>query len=203
MALTRLGRSEVETLVAGVTQGKTLPEAVLEQIANRTDGVPLFIEELTKTVLESGLLRETGDRYELTGSLRGLAIPSTLHASLLARLDRLTSAKDVAQIGAVIGREFSYGLILAVSGLAETNLKAALAQLVAAELIFQRGMPPEATYIFKHTLLQDAAYGSLLRAKRQQIHAAVKGALEDRVPEVVEAQPELLAFHCSEAGLVR
>jgi class 3 adenylate cyclase/predicted ATPase len=202
VALTRLGRSEVETLVSGVTQGKALPEAVLEQIASRTDGVPLFVEELTKTVLESGLLRETGDHYELAGALPGLAIPSTLHASLIARLDRLASAKDIAQIGAVIGREFSFALILVVSGLSEKYLREALAQLVAAELIFQRGLPPEATYIFKHTLLQDAAYGSMLRAKRQQIHADVKRALEDRLPEVVEAQPELLAFHCSEAGLV-
>ena len=202
MALTRLGRCEIETLIAAVTQGKSLPAEVLEQIANRTDGVPLFIEELTKTVLESGLLREVGDRYELTGPLPNLAIPSTLHASLMARLDRLASAKDVAQIAAVIGREFSYGLILAVTGLAEADLKAALARLVAAELIFQRGAPPEASYIFKHALLQDAAYGSVLRTRRQQIHAAIKGALEGRFPELVEAQPELLAFHCSEAGFV-
>ena len=200
MALTRLGRSEIEALVAGMSHGRPLPLEVFEQIADRTDGVPLFIEELTKSVLESGLLWEVGDRYELRGPLPALAIPSTLHASLLARLDRLGVAKDVAQVAAVIGREFSYGLILAVTGLAEKELKAALARLVAAELIFQRGSPPEATYIFKHALLQDAAYGSVLRTRRQQIHAAIKGALEDRFPEVVEAQPELLAFHCSEAG---
>jgi predicted ATPase len=203
MALTRLGRSEVEALVAGMSHGRPLPLEVFEQIADRTDGVPLFIEEVTKSVLESGLLWEVGDRYELRGPLPALAIPSTLHASLLARLDRLGVAKDVAQVAAVIGREFSYGLILAVTGLAEEELKAALARLVAAELVFQRGSPPEATYIFKHALLQDAAYGSVLRTRRQQVHAAIRGALEDRFPEAVEAQPELLAFHCSEAGLVR
>ena len=168
---------------------------------HRTDGVPLFVEELTKSVLESGLLREVGDRYELDGPLPALAIPPTLHASLLARLDRLVLAKDVAQVAAAIGREFSYGLVLAVSGLAEPDLNAALARLVAAELIFQRGLPPEATYVFKHALLQDAAYSSILRGKRRQIHAAIRGALEDRFPEVADSQPELLAFHCSEAGL--
>jgi predicted ATPase len=140
VTLPRLGRAEVETVITGVSQGKTLPAIMLEQIANRTDGVPLFVEELTKTVLESGLLRDAGDRYELTGAVPTLAIPSTLHA-----LDRLGSAKDVAQVGAVIGREFSYGLILVVSGLTDTQLKVALAQLVAAELIFQRGTPPEAS----------------------------------------------------------
>jgi len=203
MALTRLGRSEVEALVAGMSHGRPLPLEVFEQIADRTDGVPLFIEELTKSVLESGLLWEVGDRYELRGPLPPLAIPSTLHASLLERLDRLAMGKDVAQVAAVIGREFTYSLILAVSGLSEPDLNAALARLVAAELIFQRGSPPEATYTFKHALLQDATYGSVLRGRRRQIHAATKRALEDHFPEVTEAQPELLAFHCSEAELIR
>jgi class 3 adenylate cyclase/predicted ATPase len=202
MALTRLGRSEIEALVVGMSHGRALPAEVFEQIAGRTDGVPLFIEELTKSVLESGLLREVGDRYELSDPLPALAIPSTLHASLLARLDRLAAGKEVAQVAAVVGREFSYNLILAVSGLAEPDLNAALVRLVAAELIFQRGSPPEATYAFKHALLQDAAYGSVLRGRRRQIHAAIKRALEHRFPEITEAQPELLAFHCSEAGLV-
>ena len=157
MTLTRLGRSEIEALVAGMSHGRPLPAEVFEQIADRTDGVPLFIEELTKSVLESGLLREVGDRYELSAPLPALAIPSTLHASLLARLDRLALGKDIAQVAAVIGREFSYRLILAVGGLVEPDLNAALARLVAAELIFQRGLPPEATYVFKHALLQDAA----------------------------------------------
>jgi DNA-binding winged helix-turn-helix (wHTH) protein/predicted ATPase len=203
MALTRLGRSETEALVVGMSHGRPLPPEVFEQIADRTDGVPLFIEELTKSVLESGLLREVGDRYELSGPLPALAIPSTLHASLLARLDRLAMGKDIAQVSAAIGREFSYNLILAVGGLAEPDLNAALARLVAAGLIFQRGSPPEATYAFKHALLQDAAYGSVLRGRRRQIHANIRRALEDRFPEITEAQPELLAFHCSEAGLVR
>ena len=204
MALTRLGRSEIEALVAGMSHGRPLPLEVFEQIADRTDGVPLFIEELTKSVLESGLLWEVGDRYELRGPLPALAIPSTLHASLLARLDRLGVAKDVAQVAAVIGREFSYGLILAVTGLAEKELKAALARRESRpSWSFSGAAPPEATYIFKHALLQDAAYGSVLRTRRQQVHAAIRGALEDRFPEAVEAQPELLAFHCGEAGLIR
>jgi predicted ATPase len=202
MALTRLGRSEIEALVIGMSHGRALPAEVFEQIADRADGVPLFIEELTKSVLESGLLREVGDRYELSGPLPALAIPSTLHASLLARLDRLAAGKEIAQVAAVVGREFSYSLILAVSGVAEPDLNAALARLVSAELIFQRGSPPEATYAFKHALLQDAAYGSVLRGRRRQIHADIRRALEDRFPEVTEAQPELLAFHCSEAGLI-
>ena len=166
VALTRLDKTEGEALVAGMTGGKSLPREVLDQIVARTDGVPLFIEELTKTVLESGLLREGDGRYELTGPLPPLAIPSTLHASLLARLDRLASVKDVAQIGAAIGREFSYALIAAVAALPEKDLKAALGQLVAAELIFQRGVPPDATYQFKHALVQDAAYASLVRSRR-------------------------------------
>jgi predicted ATPase len=177
MTLTRLGRSEIEALVVGMSHGRPLPAEVCEQIADRTDGVPLFIEELTKSVLESGLLREVGDRYELSAPLPALAIPSTLHASLLARLDRLALGKDIAQVAAVIGREFSYRLILAVGGLVEPDLNAALARPVAAELIFQRGLPPEATYVFKHALLQDAAYDSVLRGKRRQTHAAIRRAL--------------------------
>src|SRR5262249_45007574 len=150
-------------ILNSVTRGKALPEAVVEQLLVQTDGVPLFMEELTKTVLESGLLRETVDRYELIGPLPRLAIPSTLHASLLAQLDRLGSGKKVAQIGATIGREFSYELIAAVSAQPEKDLKGALTQLVDAELVFQRGAPPHANYQFKHALVQDAAYATLLR----------------------------------------
>src|SRR6185436_5034723 len=175
----RLDRAEGEALVTGMTSGKGLPSEVLDQIVARTDGVPLFIEELTKTVLESGLLRESGNRYELTGPLPPLAIPATLHASLLARLDRLASTKDVAQIGAAIGREFSYALIAAVAALPEKDLQSALTQLVGAELIFQRGVPPDATYQFKHALVQDAAYSSLVRSRRQQLHGAIAHALEE------------------------
>lgn len=157
-----------------------LPAQVRDQIVTRTDGVPLFVEELTKTVLESGWLRDVGDHFELTGPLPPLAIPSTLHASLLARLDRLAAVKDVAQIGAVIGREFSYALIAAASALPEKNLKDALSQLVAAEQIYQRGVPPDATYQFKHALVQDASYASLVRSRRQQLHGQIAQALEER-----------------------
>ena len=151
----------------------------------RTDGVPLFVEELTKTVLESGLLTDAGDRYELSGPLPPLAIPTTLHDSLMARLDRLAPVKEVAQIGAVIGREFSHELLAAVSALPEDKLGEALDQLVASELIFRRGVPPEATYSFKHALVQDAAYQSLLKSKRQQLHARIAQVLEERFPETV------------------
>jgi predicted ATPase len=150
--LNRFGRSECEALIVGITRGKELPPDVRDQIVSRTDGVPLFVEELTKTVLESGLLRDFGDHYELTGPLPPLAITSTLHASLLARLDRLATVKDVAQLAAVIGREFSYPLIAAAAVLQERDLNAALAQLVAAELIYQRGVPPDATYQFSTRL---------------------------------------------------
>jgi len=201
LSLNRFGRSESEALIGGVTKGKLLPPEVRDQIVGRTDGVPLFVEELTKTVLESGLLRNVGDRYELTGPLPPLAIPSTLHASLLERLDRLATVKDVAQIGAVIGREFSYPLIAAAAALSEKVLNAALAQLVEAELIYQRGVPPDATYIFKHALVQDASYASLVRSRRQQLHGAVAGALEERFPDIMVTEPETVAHHFTEAGL--
>ena len=144
---------------------------MLEQILARTEGVPLFTEELTKVVLESGLLRDAGDRYVLDGPLPPLAIPATLHNSLMARLDRLAPVKEVAQIGACIGREFDHELLAAVVPLPEADLLAALDRLVAAELVFRRGVPPAATYIFKHALVRDAAYQSLLRKRRQELHA--------------------------------
>ena len=200
MALGRLGQREGAALAHRVAKGKALPAEVLNEIIEHTDGVPLFIEELTKTVLEGGLLREVDDRYVLTGPLPPLAIPSTLHASLLARLDRLASVKDIAQIGAAIGREFSFNLIGAVSGIPEQVLVAALTKLVAAELMFQRGVPPDATYRFKHALVQDAAYGTLLRGRRQDLHARVAAVLELRFADLVERQPELLAHHLTAAG---
>jgi class 3 adenylate cyclase/tetratricopeptide (TPR) repeat protein len=199
--LTRLGRSEVRDLVVNVTGGKPLPGEVLDQIIQRTDGVPLFIEELTKTVLESGLLHDTGARYELTGPLPPMSIPSTLHASLLARLDRLPSVKDVAQIGAAIGREFSYELIAAVAELPEEGLRSALEQLAQAELLFQRGVPPHAAYIFKHALVQDAAYTSLVRSRRQPLHDKIARVLETQYASLVKDEPATLAHHYTEAGL--
>jgi tetratricopeptide (TPR) repeat protein len=203
LALNRLDRRDRTTLVAQISGSKALPDEVVAQIADRTDGVPLFVEELTKTVLESGLLRAEQDRYVLDRVLPPLAIPTTLHDSLMARLDRLDSVKRVAQIGAAIGREFPYTLLRIVSGLHEDELQAALGRLVASELVFERGTPPDAVYSFKHALVQDAAHGSLLRSARQQLHARIAEALETHFPEVMETQPEILAQHYAEAGLVQ
>ena len=188
-------------MVLRVTGGKPLPAEVVQQIVVKTDGIPLFVEELVKTILESGLVREEAERYVLSGPLPPLAIPATLQDALMARLDRLAPVKDVAQLGAVLGREFSYALLRAVSPLDEATLQQALAQLVEAELLYQRGTPPQATYIFKHALVQDAAYQSLLRSTRQQYHQRIAQVLEAQFPETAETQPELLAHHYTEAGL--
>ncbi|MBV8739183.1 MAG: AAA family ATPase [Alphaproteobacteria bacterium] len=201
LALNRLDRRDRTTLIGRIADGKALPDQILAQIAERTDGVPLFVEELTKNVLESGLLCEERDRYVLDGALPPLAIPTTLRDSLMARLDRSASVRHVAQIGAVIGREFSYALLRIVSRLPEDELDAALARLAASELVFQRGTPPEAAYFFKHALVQDTAYGSLLRGPRRQLHARIAKALETHSPELAESQPERLAQHYAEAGL--
>ena len=202
--LTRLGRSEAQALVADVG-GKALPDEVLDHIVNRTDGVPLFIEELTKAVLESGLLREAKDSYELIGPLPplSLSIPSTLHASLLARLDRIAVVKDVAQIAATIGREFSFELIAAVAALPETDLRLALEQLTRAELVFQRGAFPYATFIFKHALVHDTAYASLVRSRRQQLHGRIARVLETPSSNLATDEPALLAHHNLGAGEYR
>jgi predicted ATPase len=173
---------------------------VLQQVVTKTDGVPLFVEELTKTVLESGLLRETQGHYALTGPLPPLAIPATLHDSLMARLDRLATVKAVAQLGAVLGRTFAYELLQAVTPLDEASLQQALARLVDAELLYQRGVPPQATYLFKHALIQEAAYQSLLKSTRQQVHQRIAQVLETRFPASVETQPELVAQHYTAAG---
>jgi class 3 adenylate cyclase/predicted ATPase len=202
LVLDRLDRQDRTALVAQITGGKTLPDEVIEQIVDRTDGVPLFVEELTKSILESGLLRETADRYILDRALPPFAIPTTLHDSLMARLDRLASVRQVAQIGAAIGREFSYPLLCAVSRLADAELQSALARLVASELVFQRGAPPDAAYTFKHALVQDAAHNSLLRSSRQQLHAKIADALETHSPELMDSQPELFAQHYAEARLI-
>ena len=201
LTLNRLGRSYSEQIVRRLSRGKILPDEILEEIAAKTDGVPLFVEELTKTVLESGLLRETEDAFVLDVPLPPLAIPASLHDSLLARLDRLAPIKEIAQTAACIGREFSYELLSEVGGLAESELRKGLESLVAAELVFRRGAPPTARYIFKHALVQDATYNSLLRSKRQQLHARIAQALERGHPDTVENEPELLAHHCRGAGL--
>jgi hypothetical protein len=188
-------------MIAGVTGGKALPREVADQIAERTDGVPLFVEELTKAVVDSGILTDMGDRYTTAGPVAQAAIPASLQASLLARLDRLAPAREAAQIGAALGRQFSHELIAAVAAMPQPQLDDALAQLLAEELIYRRGTPPDAEYTFKHALVQDAAYSTLLRGRRQRLHARIVAALEDRFPEIVGAQPALLAHHCTEAGL--
>ena len=202
LALNRLDRRDRIALVDQIAGGKALPHEIVAQIADRTDGVPLFVEELTKSVLESGLLRAEPDRYVLDGALPPLAVPMTLHASLMARLDRLPSVRLVAQTGAAIGREFSYALLRAVSRLPEDELQAAITRLVASELVFQRGTPPDAVYAFKHALVQEAAHGSLLRNARQQLHAQIAEALEAQSPELLDTQPGLFAQHYAEAGLI-
>jgi predicted ATPase len=202
LALNRLDRRDRTILVEQIAGGKALPDDVMDQIADRTDGVPLFVEELTRSVLESGLLREETDRYVLDRALPPFAIPTTLHASLLERLDRLASVRLVAQIGSAIGREFSYALLRAISRLPEDELHAALARLVASELVFQRGAPPDAVYSFKHALVQDAVHGSLLRGARQQLHAQIAEALEAHSPDLMDTQAELFAQHYAEAALI-
>ena len=201
LPLNRLGRRQGAAMALRVTGGKALPAEILDQILERTDGVPLFLEELTRTMLESGLMTDAGDHYELAGPLPPLAIPANLHDSLMARLDRLATVKELAQIGAVIGREFSHELIAAVADRPQEQLESGLDQLVASELVFRRGSPPDATYSFKHALVKDAAYQSLLKSRRQQLHARVAQVFEERFPAVVETQPELLAYHLTEAGL--
>ena len=201
VTLPRLPRQQATEMTDRVAHGKALPAEVVEQVVAKTDGVPLFVEELTKMVLESGLLQEREDRYELTGPLPPLAIPTTLHDSLMARLDRLATVKSLAQLAATLGREFSYALLQAVSPWDEETLQRGLHQLVAAELLYQQGLPPQATYLFKHALIQETAYQSLLRSTRQQHHQRIAQVLEARFPERGETQPELLAHHYTEAGM--
>jgi class 3 adenylate cyclase/predicted ATPase len=193
LSLNRLPPRYRAEMIAYVTGGKTLPTEIADQIIDRTDGVPLFIEELTKSVVESGCM---------TGAGEHLAIPSTLQASLLARLDRLAPTREVAQIASTLGRQFSHELISAVADMPSARLENALEQLTRAELVFRRGTPPDATYTFKHALVQDAAYSTLLRSRRQQLHGCISVTLERKFPEIAAAQPELMARHCTCAGMV-
>ena len=201
MTLGRLSRTQVAQMVLQLTGGKAFPAEVIEQVIARTDGVPLFVEELTKMLLESGLVHEGEGRYVLSGALPALAIPATLQDSLVARLDRLAGGKTLAQLGAVLGREFPYELMRAVAALDEPTVQQGLAQLVDAELLYQRGQLPQATFRFKHALIQEAAYQSLLKSTRQQYHQRIAQVLEAQFPELVETQPELLASHYTAAGL--
>jgi class 3 adenylate cyclase/predicted ATPase len=197
----RIAREKGASLIEQVTGSKSLPKEVTHQIIDRTDGVPLFIEELTKAVIESGVLTDAGDRYTVAGPLPRLAIPTSLNASLLARLDRLAPVREVAQIGAALGRQFSHEMMSAVAAMPQRQLDDSLEQLVRAELIFRRGTPPDAEYTFKHALVQDAAYATLLRSRRQQLHVRITATLEGQFPEIVETQPVVLAYHCTQAGL--
>lgn len=201
LTLRRLTRKQVVKMIQRIAGGKTLPAVVLEQIVKKTDGVPLFVEELTKMVLESGLLQERAENYELAGSLPPLAIPATLQDSLMARLDRLASVKEIAQLSAILGRDLTYEMLRAVSPLDEETLQQGLSLLVEAELLYQRGIPPKDTYTFKHALIQETAYQSLLKGTRQQYHQRIAGLLVGEFSETVANKPELVAYHYTEAGL--
>ena len=192
LRLNRLSREQSEAIIFDVAEHKELPQELHEQIIRKADGIPLFAEELTKTVLESGVLQDTGERYVTVGAVPSLAIPTTLHDSLTARLDRLAPVKEVAQIAACIGRDFDYDLLAAASGMPEDRLRSALEALRHAELVIARGLPGE-RYSFKHALVRDAAYAGLLRSSRVQLHAAIAGAMERSFTHLVEAEPETLA----------
>ncbi|MEP1208110.1 MAG: AAA family ATPase [Rhizobiaceae bacterium] len=202
ITLSRLERAHAAALCARIAGNKLLPPEVVDHIVVKTDGVPLYVEELTKTIIGSDILQDAGDTFELSGPLESLSIPDTLQASLMARLDRLPQVREIAQLGSVLGREFAYQMILGLSNIRDVTLQEGLDQLVDAELLYQRGRPPRARYVFKHALVMDAAYSSLLRRPRQQYHRQVAELLEAKFPDVVEAHPELLAHHFSEAGEV-
>jgi class 3 adenylate cyclase/tetratricopeptide (TPR) repeat protein len=201
LTLRRLAPAQVERVATHVAGDKALPASILQEVVRKTDGVPLFVEELTKSVLASGLLQELEDGYALPGPLPPLAIPMTLHDALMARLDRLAAVKAVAQLGAAIGRTFAYELMQAVAQLDAATLQGVLGQLVEAEVVAQQGLPPQATYTFKHALVQDAAYQSLLKSTRQQYHQRIAEVLEAQFPGTAATQPALLAHHYMEAGL--
>jgi class 3 adenylate cyclase/predicted ATPase len=198
--LSKLTRAQSIAIIDKLTGSKELPVGLLDQILNKTDGVPLYVEELTKSILESGELKGVGDRYDYVGTQRSVTIPATLRDSLMARLDRFPAAKEIAQIGAAVGREFSYELIAAVAPHTETDLDSALAQLTESGLAFRLGTPPEATYTFKHALVQDAAYDSLLKSRRHTLHAKIAHSIDQQFPTTKDTEPELLAHHFTAAG---
>ena len=201
MAINRLGERDIDAMIDGVVGNKLLPANIRQDIIERTDGIPLFVEEMTKAVLEA---ESEGAAQRTAAAIPSpaLAVPASLQASLMARLDRLGPAKEIAQIGAAIGREFSHALLAAVVRKPEAELASALDRLIAAGLLFRQGVPPHATYLFKHALVQDAAYGTLLREPRRALHARIAETLESQFAEIAESQPELLARHCTEAGLI-
>ena len=201
LTLNRLGQREIETVIDNVLGDKLIPASIRQDIIERTDGIPLFVEEMTKAVLEAG---SEGAVQQTVASFPSpaLAVPTSLQASLMARLDRLGAAKELAQVGAAIGREFSHALLSAVVSKPEPTLVLTLDRLIAAGLLFRQGVPPHSSYLFKHALVQDAAYGTLLREPRRALHARIAETLEVQFPEIAENQPELLAHHCTEAGLI-
>ena len=199
LTINRWAERDIDAMIDGVVGNKHLPASVRQDIIERSDGIPLFVEEMTKAVLEAAN-EGTAERVVAVIPSPSVAVPASLHASLMARLDRLGPAKELAQIGAAIGREFSHDLMAAVAGKPEAEVQAALDRLVAAGLLFRQGSPPHATYLFKHALVQDAAYGTLLRGPRQALHARIAAATETGMPERVEREPELLAYHYAEAG---
>jgi class 3 adenylate cyclase len=200
--LSKLTRAQSTAMVTALAGGKALPNSLLEQILTRTDGVPLFVEELAKTILESGELKDAGDHYEIQGSVRSVTIPATLRDSLMARLDRFTPVREIAQIGAAIGREFSYELIEAMAPMPQAQIDEALARLCESGLAFRRGTAPDAVYTFKHALVQDAAYDSLLKSRKQELHAKIARVIGQRFPNITTTEPEVLAHHLTEAGQV-
>jgi predicted ATPase len=201
LTINRLAQRDIDAMIDRVIGNKLIPASLRQDIIERTDGIPLFVEEMTKAVLEAD---GEGTAQHLVAAIPSavLAVPASLQASLMARLDRLGSAKEVAQIGAAIGREFSHALLEAVVRKPEAELASALDRLIRAGLLFRQGTPPHATYLFKHALVQDAAYGTLLREPRRALHARIAQTLESQFAEIAESQPELLARHCTEAGLI-
>jgi tetratricopeptide (TPR) repeat protein len=201
LTINRLAHRDVNAMIDRVVGNKLLPASIRQDIIERTDGIPLFVEEMTKAVLEA---ESEGDARRTAAAVPppALAVPASLHASLMARLDRLGPAKEVAQIGAAIGREFSHALVAAVVRQPEAELVPALDRLIEAGLLFRQGVPPYATYLFKHALMQDAAYGTLLREPRRALHARIAETLESQFAEIAESRPEILARHCTEAGLI-
>ena len=198
--LSRLTRAQSGAIVDKLTQGKELPAGLLDQILNKTDGVPLYVEELTKSILESGELKAVGNHYDYAGAARSVRIPATLRDSLMARLDRFAPVKEIAQIGAAIGRAFRYEWIAAVAPMTQEALDGALTQLTESGLAFRRGTPPEATYTFKHALVQDAAYDSLLKSRRQTLHSKIAQVIEQHFPETKDTEPQVLAHHLTAAS---
>jgi predicted ATPase len=201
LSLEHLDRRQAAVL-ADCVNGKPLPSEVVEQIVTRADGVPLFIEELTRAVLEAGPVGSAGGRHVLGGSLPPFTIPAALHDSLMTRLDRLAWAKEVAQVAACIGRDFSHEMLVTMSAVDAERLAAALDQLAGCDLIVRRGTPPDVTYAFRHALIQEAAYGSMLKSDRQALPAHIARAAEEHYAQFADARPEWLARHCTEAGLV-